>query len=206
MNIIILGDKYEKGMKSKGCQALIQYSPRISMVSHQIKKLSKNFFDISNIVYVYGLEGKQFMSSSIKHNMVKIYNPNYADTNYAYSLSVAKNFLNDSCLVIFGDTKLDKINFKCLNLDLSCVFTEYITESLLGCIQQQNVVLNIAIDLPEKINDKIFFLCKKDALKVEHLLEKVQNHNNFIFELINKIIDDNSKVIINKKKKRYEKN
>ena len=38
MNIIILGDKYEKGMKSKGCQALIPYSSRVLMVEHQIKK------------------------------------------------------------------------------------------------------------------------------------------------------------------------
>ena len=201
MNIIILGDKYEKGMKSKGCQALMPYSARVLMVEHQIKQLHKACSRINNIVYVYGLDAKQFTSANTKYDIIKIYNPNYIDTNYAYSLCEARKFLDDNCLIIFGDTKLDKVNLKYLKLDFSCVFTDNSAESKLGYIENQGNVINIAYDLPFKINDKIFYLSKNDAIKIQKLLENSQHHNNFIFELINKIIDDDSTVRINKRTK-----
>lgn len=204
MNIIILGDKYEKGMKSKGCQALIHYSTRVLMIEHQIKYISKFCSNINNIVYVYGLDSKQFLSCTLKYDVEKIYNPDFMDTNYAYSLYKAQNFLDDDCIIIFGDTKLNNINLKSLKLDFSCVFQDNSAESDLGCIKQDDSVVNLTFDLPEKINDKIFFFTKTDAIKIRKLLDNTQNHNNFIFELVNKIIEDDSKIIINKRKKQHD--
>jgi hypothetical protein len=88
-----------------------------------------------------------------------------------------------------------------LHLDYSSVFIDDNEDSELGCVINENVVANIAYDLPIKINHKIFFFTKKDANKILEILDNPKNHNNFIFELINKIIDTDSKILTNKRTK-----
>jgi CTP:phosphocholine cytidylyltransferase-like protein len=199
MNIIVLGDKYQKGEKSRGCQALIPYSQRISMLEHQRRNLVKHFKNI-NMAYVYGLDAKTFSIHNIKYDYIhRIYNEKFADSNYAYSLYKAKDYLNDNCLIIFGDTRLNSVSFNNLRLDCSAVFIDNNKDSELGCVINENIVANIAYDLPVKINDKIFFVTKKDASKILEILDNRKNHNNFIFELITKIIDTDSKVLTNKR-------
>jgi CTP:phosphocholine cytidylyltransferase-like protein len=199
MNIIILGDKYEKGMKSKGCQATIAYSKRISMIEHQRRYLVKALKKF-NLAYVYGLDAKTFIGLDTKFDHIeKIYNDRFGESNYAYSLYCAKHFLNNHCLIIFGDTAFNSVCLKDINLDTSTVFVDNKSSSDLGCVVSENVVTNITFDLPIKINDKIFFLTKNDAIKVKEILENPQNHNNFVFELMNKIIDTGSTITTQKR-------
>ena len=71
MNIIILGDKYQKRMKSRGCVGLIKYNNK-NIISHQYKTLH-SIFPNANIIYVYGFDNKRFISY-INKNILILYN------------------------------------------------------------------------------------------------------------------------------------
>jgi len=196
MNILILGDKYEKGMKSKGCQALIKYKGS-RIIDYQIEYFQKNTKH-NNIVYVSGFDSKALSSYLCKKkydNLYVLYNPNYATTNYGDSLSIAKKYLNDNCIITFGNTIFSHINIKAIDHTKSCVFTAKQNDNKknsLGCISDRGIITNIDFDLDNQIHNDIFHISKLDAQKIQTMMDNIEVKNNFIFELINKLIDNGS--------------
>ena len=60
MNCIILGDKFQKGMKSKGCSALLKINKKLNVLNNQYSVLKEIIPNI-NITYVYGFDGKRLL-------------------------------------------------------------------------------------------------------------------------------------------------
>ena len=58
MNCIILADKFDRGMKSRGCSSLIPVSNNKLLIQDQYSKLKKVFPE-SKIIYIYGHESKK---------------------------------------------------------------------------------------------------------------------------------------------------
>lgn len=199
MNVFILGDKYEKGMKSKGCQALIKYK-NSRIIDCQIDYLNKHI-KYNNIVYIAGFDHKALKSYANKKQYSKfhiLYNPNHNTTNYGDSLLVGVDFLNQDCMVIYGNTLLNNVNIKAINHNQSAVFITKKKEDKknnLGCIINQDRITNIDFDLQNAIHHDIFYISAPDTEKIKHMLLNTHSHNNFIFELINKLIDDGSTFI-----------
>lgn len=198
MNIIVLGDKYQKRMKSKGCVGLIKQNNQHT-ISHQYKVLKKYFPD-ANIVYVYGFDSKRLLSYIDKHHesyedLVMIHNTNYDKHNYSYSLYLAQKYLNDDCMIIFGDHLIKSGTFNNFKPNLgSQAFINTKQKSKLGCIINNSQIDNISYDLDNYLCE-IYFISKAHIKQLRSLVSNTTYHNCFIFELINKMIDLNHKII-----------
>ena len=192
MNIIVLGDKFQKRMKSKGCVGLIKINNK-SIIQLQHKTI-KHLFPESKIVYVYGFEGKRlhtFLTKNIllNNDIIAVYNSHYEKYNNAYSLSLIADFLDDDCLILFGDTIISKKTFAKFNTNNgSQVFLSKKNKNRLGCIINDGKIENISYDLDNYLSE-IYYLTKEDMLTIKHLLNNKVNSNYFIFEIINKLID-----------------
>lgn len=192
MNIIVLGDKFQKRMKSKGCVGLIKINNKsIIQLQH---KIIKHLFPESKIVYVYGFEGKRlhtFLTKNtlLNNDIMAVYNSHYEKYNNAYSLSLIADFLDDDCLILFGDTIISKKTFAKFNTNNgSQVFLSKKNKNRLGCIINDGKIENISYDLDNYLSE-IYYLTKEDMLTIKHLLNNKINSNYFIFEIINKLID-----------------
>lgn len=193
MNVLIIGDRYQKGMKSKGCPALIKTKNYDNILEQQYSVLN-DFFPNNNIIYIAGFEFKKvqnFLDES-QYNIKLIHNDKYNEYNDTYALSLANNFLdpNMGTLIFFGyhllsPKILDKFNKK----RGSQIFVSKSDHSDIGCIIQKDIVTNISFDLPNKINN-IYYICQKDMAKIKSFISNPSFKNYFLFETINYLIDN----------------
>lgn len=195
MNFIILGDKFQKRMKSKGCVGLIKLSSK-TILQHQ-HKVIKNKFPNSKIIYIYGFENKKFLNfldknDTLNRDVIPIYNPLYNKYNNAYSLQVANDYLNTDCFILFGDNVLHpKIFDKFQYHEHSQIFINNKTKNKLGCIINDNNIENIAYDLDNYLSE-IYYISNNDIENFRKLVTNSLYYNYFIFELINKLIEQSS--------------
>lgn len=196
MNIIIIGDKYQKGMKSKGCPALIKSKDYSSIIEHQYSIL-KNFFPNSKIVYIAGFEFKkiQFFLEDHKELAVDlVHNYNYENYNDIYSLSLASKYFSSDVLITFGYNILKHSMFKHFNSDRgSQIFIDNTSNSNIGCVVQNDTVSNITYDLPNSISH-LYYLSKTDANRIRYYIQDSKYQNYFLFEILNNLIDQNIKI------------
>lgn len=190
MNIIILGDKFKKGMKSKGCVGLIKVNNTDNILEkqyQQFKKQNKN----NNIIYVTGFESKKIHAFIHKNqedfNISLIYNKYYDTKNHGFSIYLAKEFLNNDCLIIDGSIIIKGDMLQSMTQNGSCVMVGD-SDGEVGCIINKYSVDNLSFDLDNKIYDA-YYLSKRTATKLGDLIENPNYHNYFIFELINLLID-----------------
>jgi hypothetical protein len=64
----------------------------------------------------------------------------------------------------------------------------------LGCIINNGKIENISYDLDNYLSD-IYFISKQHIDIFRKLINDPNNHNNFIFEILNKVIDLNQTII-----------
>lgn len=193
MNIIILGDKFQKRMKSKGCVGLIKIDNK-TILEHQIKYLNHTFKH-ANIVYIYGFDSKRFMNLSSKilstKNLIPIYNEFYDTYNNAYSLSLAHEYLNDDCLILFGENFVGHKTLEKFNVNNgSQIFIASQNKNRLGCTINQGRVEHICFDLDNYLYE-IYYLSKDHAKQLQDLVREPKLYNCFLFELINRLICNN---------------
>lgn len=195
MNFIILGDKFQKRMKSKGSIGLIKIHGK-SILEHQYKNI-KTVYPKANIIYIYGFDKKKFLNfldkqELIKKDIISIYNPNYETLNNVYSLSLANNYLNDNTFVLFGDNILSSQYLKRFNplTNKNALFINTKLQNKLGCVINENCIENISYDLDNYLAE-VYYICKQDINIIKNLINEPKYHNHFIFEIFNKLIDSN---------------
>jgi len=195
MNIVILGDKFQKRMKSKGCVGLFKYGNDYLIIKQY--KMLKKIFPKAKIIYVYGFEHKKLLIAldeypEIKQDIELVYNPDYDLYNYGASLHLVREYLNDDVIIMFGDAIIDKSLF--VKFDLKQKTSQIIinnqSNNKLGCVVNQLKIENIFYDLDNRI-EEIYLLCKQDAMILINFLNSKSQaiKNMFIFEIINKLID-----------------
>jgi choline kinase len=194
MNCIILGDKFQKRMKSKGCVGLIKNNNRC-IIQNQHKILKQIFDTELKIIYVYGFESKRLnafitKNEELSDDILLIYNKNYELYNHAHSLFLCRDYLDDDCLIIFGDSILSSKTFTKFDKSIgSQIFINKNARNKLGCVIQNSEIQNISYDLDNYLSE-IYFISKKDAQELAKLLSNTDIHNYFIFEILNKMIDN----------------
>lgn len=196
MNFIILGDKYQKGMKSKGCSGLIKTDKKNTLFDTQYAAISCRS-DVDNIVYVCGFESKKIENFIDKKysDVVLINNQNHEESNDAYSLSLVADYLTKPCFIVSGYAHLNtKIIKKIPYNDESKIFVSNKDIGQLGCVLQNNRVTHIGFDLPNKIDD-MYYISSGDANTIRGLVSKPKYHNYFLFELLNILIDSHNTTI-----------
>ena len=197
MNFIILGDKFQKRMKSRGCVGLIKINNK-TILQHQHKSI-KSIFPEANIVYVHGFESKKFInflskSSCLQKEIITIHNPNYEINNSVYSLYLAKEYLSDDCFIMFGDNLLGNNIFDKFNRQNgSQIFINKKSKNKIGCVINENNIENISYDLDNYLSE-IYFLQKQDSESLKLLINNDKYHNYFIFEIFNKLIDQQKNI------------
>lgn len=194
MNFIILGDKFQKRMKSKGCVGLIKVKNK-PIIEHQYSTIKK-FFPSAKIIYISGFEHKKISSFLDKNDLYKdivlLNNKNYEKYNNVYSLSLADNYLDDDCFIVFGDKILTKQMFKKFDASNGCqIFIDNSQKQSLGCIVQKLTVETISYDLNNYLLD-MYYLSSSCSKEIRHLIQTQKYHNFFIFEIINKLINNNT--------------
>lgn len=198
MNIIILGDKYQKRMKSRGCVGLIKLNNK-NILTHQYKAL-KHKFPNSKIVYIYGFDNKRFLSYIHKNllsypDLLLVHNQYYEKYNNVYSLSLAQQYLHQDCLIMFGDQLVKQQtfdNFK--HTQESQIFINSKIKTRLGCVVNNSNIENISYDLDNYLSE-IYFISKAQVETFRNLISDPIHYNYFIFEILNKMIDYNIKII-----------
>lgn len=196
MNCIILGDKYQQGMKSKGCAALIEIKNKSNILLNQYATLKSIFNEKINITYVYGFDNKKFLDF-IENSKIKIsieFNDKFNIYNQAFSLSLVKNIdYNDDLMIIDGYQKLNKNMFKKFDqIAGSKIFmkdSKNCNNNSVGCTINNGKIEHLSFDLDNSIHD-MYYLDKEFVGNLFAILEQTKYHNNFIFELINKLIDN----------------
>lgn len=192
MNFIILADKYQKGMKSKGAVGLIKVNRRYTLFENQYDVI-KSSFKKSKIIYVYGFDSKKinhFFDSQKYKDVIRIYNDKYEDLNYAYSLALASEYMNKDFFILFGDAILKKEIFSdFMPNNGSQIFINKKEKAKLGCvIDSNNIVQNISFDLENYITD-MYYIHNTDNDVIRSLVNERKYNNCFVFEIINKMID-----------------
>lgn len=203
MNVIILGDKFQKRMKSKGSAGLLKIH-RDYLIIKQYKAIKKKFPN-SKIIYVCGFDSKKLLSvlehnfSDIKKDIQFIYNGDYDNNNYGYSLQLVQNYLVDDLLILFGHTMIPNnlLNQIDPNKKTSQVFISNNSDNKLGCVINHisQKIENIFYDLDNKL-EEIYFITKKDSISLREMLasKNIVTKNMFVFELLNKLIDNNAHI------------
>lgn len=189
MKFIVLGDKFQKGMKSKGCPALIKTQDNVPVFVRQYEVI-KTKYPSSEIVYVSGFESKRLNNYLLKNHMPDIslvFNENYGTSGDGHSLSLVSNSLDDDTFIIFGHTFLCRQMFSRFNLNNGSQIMISPNDNNLGCILNDGVVTNIAFDLPTSI-DNIYYVSKTDIDMLSEYATQTRYRNYFTFELINKMI------------------
>lgn len=196
MNFIIIGDKFQKRMKSKGCVGLIkQYNKTI--IQQQYYAIKKRFSD-AHISYVYGFDDKRFVSYIEKNTYLKnsidlVYNQDFYKYNDAYSLSVGidNQKTTQGYFILFG---YNPINVKTFDGFLpstnSQIFINKKKKNELGCVINNNRIEHISYDLDNYLSE-IYYISPLDSQLILSIMSNKANYNCFIFELFNKLIDRN---------------
>lgn len=191
MNFIILGDKYQKGMKSKGCVGLLKINNRTNIFDHQYRCI-KNCFPDSSIIYVGGFEFKKlqsFISDKYK-DVTCINNSDYEIYNNLYSLSLVKDFLINETFIVSGSCIIQPKLLKHFNKTETQVFITGSGDSSLGCIIDNNLITNIGFDLPNTL-DEIYYISNSDIQAFKTIVNNIKYRNYFLFEALNLLIDNN---------------
>lgn len=198
MNIIIVGDKYQKGMKSKGCVGLIKHNNNETLFDNQYRIL-RDKFPKSKITYIYGFDHKRFINyfkKRLYNNINLLHNKYYDQKNTGFSLNLANTVLDSDTLIVLGNITLRKNIFNkfCPN-DKSQIFIDtYNKISNIGCIVTNNIISNISPELNNNLCE-IYYLSKTDSILLQNLVKQNKYNNYFLFELINKIIESGSQIV-----------
>lgn len=190
MNCIIIADKYVKGMKSKGCYGLIPVNKKHNLFELQHKTIKK-IFPRSKIIYVYGFESKKIKNNLLNkyQDVIGIENTEYESSGFVQSLRCASNYLDENCLIFFGDLIIKTDMFKEFDRSRCHIYLNKNHPTNLGCIlDKKHNVQNISYGLDNYLSN-IYYISKRDVENFSYYINNNKYRNYFLFEIINKMID-----------------
>jgi choline kinase len=200
-NIIILGAKPIKGMRSLGAISNIPVCGKKSILDSQLQNLNRRF-TCDNIIYVGGYLGDRIQQTQHRYPICYIDNPDYDIKNNGYSLKLASALLNkyDSTLILFSKVLFNYHIFDGLyKLKSSSVFIDKSVKNLykVGCniSSDSNLINNLFYGLSNRLCGIYFLTGSEHESLLEMLATKNNIDNTFIFEIINSIIESGGKFL-----------
>lgn len=192
MNFIILGDKYNRGTKSKGCSGLMPHK-KDTIIKNQTSTIF-SVFPRSKIIYVYGYDQKKIenyaaLNYKSKKNIEFIHNPEYLTKGFGRSLFTALDYLNDSCVIMFGNTIITKSILMKIKHKVPQVFLSKTIEYKLGCVITDEYIENMSYGLTN-YSYGIYHFPKPETAMVAGVLDSQAGKNMFVFEIVNLLIEN----------------
>lgn len=199
-DIIILGSKSYKGIKSYGCLSNIIINNR-TLLDIQICNAKKSF-RTSNIFYIGG-DRCSYVQSKYKIDYIDNSNKEY---NNLFAISLVKEKLkhNNPLLIFFNKTFFYPNIFEDITKNSSYAWCDKNSgnDYRLGLSHNnEGQILNISYDL-QPTGCGVYFLNKVDKDRLLAIIDDTEAIKNmFLFEGINKLIDDGSEIFIKKAKR-----
>ena len=191
MNCIIIADRPSKGIKSKGWNGLIKINKTETLIQNQVKVIRQSF-PKSKVIYIYGFDYKkveEYFYHSNLDNIVYVNNNRFASSGECFSVSTISEFLEQDCLIFFGNLILKPSMFKDFKAKKSQIFITPKTENELGCtFNDKGFVEHICYGL-ENYLPNVYYISKKDIEQFKNLVTKNYYRNYFLFEIINRMIE-----------------
>lgn len=183
-DVIILGAKPIKGMKSLGAFSNIKIDKQHNILDTQIFNLRKKI-NVKNIIYVSGFQGSKVDTNS---DIIVLENSEYNSKNNGFSLKLALPYVtSDYVIIVFNKILFNHKIFNRLDYSHSSIFINNFNQNTynIGCvINNESKIENLFYNLPNKICG-IYGLAKNE---IEILKTININDNFFIFEIMNEIL------------------
>lgn len=190
MNCIIIGDKTPPKNKMGGWYGSKHINKTRTLLGNQISVLKKIFPDI-NIHYVYGFDSKKTEHVLALYDINHCYNDLYSTTGEVTSIKQAIEYIDEASLIMSGDIILRSSYFQGFDPEKSLIYVDNKSNEDLGCtINNQDKVQYMSYDLNNKITN-MFYLNTNSIKMFCDLIAKHEHRNYFLFEIINKMIDQN---------------
>ena len=192
--IIIPSAGQGQRMKSYGPKSLIKINGK-TILEHQLERIQSTFIQ-HEIILVTGFEAERFARHTKGKKIKVIHNKHYEDTNVVHSIGlglIAAKTKN--VLVLYGDLVFNK---EAITLPLwkesliSIDPSNYMKKDEVGCIVQQNLLVNMMYGLPNKWGQMMFLT--GNELNLFKSIVTTQNCSRwFGFEMINEIMKEGGK-------------
>lgn len=197
ISIIVLAAFPDKKIKSLGNKSLLKVSKNTTLLEHQIAALYE-IYKKPQIIVVGGFEGKRLNklinSSSytkdveyIEHAILPTFNVGKS-INDGIKMTNNNNILiYNSCLVLKRKAFSKVLN----NKKQSYVLCSKDTKGDVGCIDDNNNLINCFFDIGHKVYD-FLYLSENDGLALKNMCKSgIVKDNQYLFEIINLCISQN---------------
>jgi bifunctional N-acetylglucosamine-1-phosphate-uridyltransferase/glucosamine-1-phosphate-acetyltransferase GlmU-like protein len=200
ISIIVLAAFPDKKIKSLGNKSLLKVSKNTTLLEHQISALCE-IYKKPQIIVVGGFEGKRLnklISSSshtkgveyIEHAMLPTFNIGKS-VNDGIKIATSNNILIYNSSLVLKRKAFSKI---LNNKKQSYVLCTKDTKGDIGCIDDNNSLINCFFDIGHKVYD-FLYLSEKDGLVLKNMCKSgMVKDNLYLFEIINLCIGQNMSI------------
>ena len=194
ITVIIAAAGAGRRMKSYGPKPLLNIKGK-TILSRQLEHIKLKFPN-ANILLVCGFEADRVMDQ-VHGDIITLENENYQDTNITRSVSIALRAIqSDRVLIRCGDLVFSKGALDCLDFTQASILAlkNENQSSEVGCIVgDDGYIKNMMYDLELKWAQMIY-LQDRPLNIFKSLVFDRDNKKLFLFEIINKIIDNGCKI------------
>lgn len=184
VSVIIEAASKPKYLRPQNTPSSIQLGKE-TLLSNQIKIVTKKF-NSPEIIVVSGYQSRKIKNCS-DSGFKEVYNPNYHDTNTAFSVGLGlKKAKYRHSLIICGNSVF---NEKMLDIDIRKEPLIFITDDCddsIGCTFNDEFLENMFFGLPNKWSGLVY-VCGPALKELEKIC--LSSKNFFFFEAINKLND-----------------
>ena len=194
ITVIIAAAGAGRRMRSYGPKSLLPIKGK-TILSRQLEQI-KTKIPNARIILVCGFEADKVMDY-VQEDIITLENENYSSTNITRSVSIALRAVRtDRVLILCGDLVFPNGTLKYLDFNNSCIIANKndSQSSEVGCIiTSEGYVANMMYDLEVKWGQMIYL---QDSILAtfKKLVFDRNNRKLFLFEVINKLIDNGCKI------------
>lgn len=205
ITIVLLYDQYTRRMKAYGPSPLIPIN-KSKLLDYHIKYIT-DIFPKNEIVICTGFDAdkvqKYIQEKYSKLNIRVVENQIFENTNSCESLRLClNNIINSNILILNGNFFFYKESIQKINTSKSCILYEDHNHMLdVGINFNNDTLEHMDIGLKAKWSE-IFFINDKTMLDLlKRILTEPMFKKKFIFEAINRLLQNNHKILCVKNEK-----
>jgi len=183
-------------IQSYGPKSLLQITPNINIITHQLNTIHKALNGNYEIVLVTGYKSEQIMNL-MPNNIIQVENERYETTNVVRSLGIGlRAATSNRVIIIYGDLvfNIHALNFPRRSKSYILIDKSgYMTNNEVGCTIVDDKLQHMIYDLPNKWAQILYLTGDELSLFKEICWDKT-NENTYTFEALNKMIEHGSKI------------
>lgn len=198
ISVIIPAAGAGKRMKYIGAKALINITNEETLIERQIRLILETYPNAEIIITIGFYSDKIYKLLKKKYPVRFVFNNQYETTNVVYSIALALySSIMEKVTVIYGDLVFNREtinNIVSTSISQTIIDTKNrLTNETVGAILENNIVSNLAYDIPNKWG-QIVFLQGKELHLFEQIAMNPDYSNWYGYEVLNKVIEKGGKI------------